>query len=167
MNYNPITKEILEELTGILGAKNVIVDEEKMENYSHDETPREYAHMPDVVITPKTTQEISQVVKLANRHLIPITPRGAGSGLSGGAIPSLGGIVLSVEKMNKVIEVDYDNMMIVVEPGLVTNEINAIVDERGLFYAGYPMSLLTCYIGGNIAENAGGGKAIKYGVTGR
>ncbi|SHJ36710.1 glycolate oxidase [Dethiosulfatibacter aminovorans DSM 17477] len=167
MNYNPITKEILEELTGILGAKNVIVDKEKMENYSHDETPKEYAHMPDVVITPRTAEEISEVVKLANRHLIPITPRGAGSGLSGGAIPTFGGILLSIEKMNKVIEVDYDNMMIVVEPGLVTNEINAIVDERGLFYAGYPMSLLTCYIGGNIAENAGGGKAIKYGVTGR
>jgi glycolate oxidase len=123
--------------------------------------------MPEVVITPTTTEQISEVMKLANKHLIPVTPRGAGSGLSGGAIPTFGGILLSVEKMNKVIEIDYDNMMIVVEPGLVTNEINGLVEDKGLFFAGYPMSLLTCYIGGNIAENAGGGKAIKYGVTGQ
>jgi glycolate oxidase len=167
MKYNPITKDILEELIEILGDKNVIVDEEKMENYSHDETSEEYAHMPEVVITPKSAEQISKVMKLANKHLVPVTPRGAGSGLSGGAIPVFGGILLSIEKMNRVLEVDYDNMMIVVEPGLVTNEINGIVDEKGLFFAGYPMSLLTCYIGGNIAENAGGGKAIKYGVTGR
>ena len=167
MKYNPITKDILEELIDILGAKNVIVDEEKMENYSHDETSEEYSHMPEVVITPKNAEQISKVMKLANKHLVPVTPRGAGSGLSGGAIPVFGGILLSIEKMNRVLEVDYDNMMIVVEPGLVTSEINGIVDEKGLFYAGYPMSLLTCYIGGNIAENAGGGKAIKYGVTGR
>jgi glycolate oxidase len=167
MNYNPLTEEIVKELESILGAKNVILDKEKMENYSHDETPEEYAHMPEVVITPTTTEQISEVMKLANKHLIPVTPRGAGSGLSGGAIPTFGGILLSVEKMNKVIEIDYDNMMIVVEPGLVTNEINGLVEDKGLFFAGYPMSLLTCYIGGNIAENAGGGKAIKYGVTGQ
>lgn len=167
MNYNPLTEEIVKELESILGAKNVILDKEKMENYSHDETPEEYAHMPEVVITPTTSEQISEVMKLANKHLIPVTPRGAGSGLSGGAIPTFGGILLSVEKMNKVIEIDYDNMMIVVEPGLVTNEINGLVEDKGLFFAGYPMSLLTCYIGGNIAENAGGGKAIKYGVTGQ
>src|SRR6056297_143025 len=167
MNYNPLTEEIVKQLQGILGNKNVILDEEKMENYSHDETPEEYAHMPDVVITPTTTEQIAEVMKLANKNLIPVTPRGAGSGLSGGAIPSFGGILLSVEKMNKVLEIDYDNMMIVVEPGLVTNEINGLVEDKGLFFAGYPMSLLTCYIGGNIAENAGGGKAIKYGVTGQ
>jgi len=167
MNYNPLTEDIVKELESILGSKNVILDEEKMENYSHDETPEEYAHMPEVVITPTSAEQISEVMKLANKHLIPVTPRGAGSGLSGGAIPSFGGILLSVEKMNKVLEIDYDNMMIVVEPGLVTNEINGLVEDKGLFFAGYPMSLLTCYIGGNIAENAGGGKAIKYGVTGQ
>ncbi|MDW7668592.1 MAG: FAD-linked oxidase C-terminal domain-containing protein [Bacillota bacterium] len=167
MNYNPLTEELVKELESILGSKNVIIDKEKMENYSHDETPEEYAHMPDVVITPTTAQQIAEVMKLANKHLIPVTPRGAGSGLSGGAIPTFGGILLSVEKMNKVLEIDYDNMMIVVEPGLVTNEINGLVEDKGLFFAGYPMSLLTCYIGGNIAENAGGGKAIKYGVTGQ
>lgn len=166
--YNPVTKEIISELVQIVGEKNVITDEEKMEPYSYDETPKDqYAHMPEVVVTPHTAEEIAKIVKLANRELIPITPRGAGSGLSGGAIPIFGGIVISVEKMNRILEIDYKNMMVVVEPGVVTNDINEILAEKGLFYAGYPMSVETCFIGGNIAENAGGGKAVKYGVTGR
>ena len=168
MKYNPVTRETIDELIEITGKKNVITNKEKMEAYSHDETSAEqYGHMPEVVLTPETTEEIAKIVKLANRDLIPITPRGAGSGLSGGAIPEFGGIVLSVEKMNRIIEIDYNNMMIVLEPGVVTNEVNEQVAEKGLFFAGYPMSVETCYIGGNIAENAGGGKAIKYGVTGR
>ena len=139
-----------------------------MEPYSYDETPKDkYAHMPEVVVTPRTAEEIACIVKFANKELIPVTPRGAGSGLSGGAIPIYGGIVISVAKMNKILEVDDKNIMIVVEPGVVTNDINEILAEKGLFYAGYPMSVETCFIGGNIAENAGGGKAIKYGVTGR
>jgi len=168
MKYNPVTTEIIDELVEIVGRKNVISDKEKIETYSHDETPVEqYGHMPEVVITPKTTEEIAKIVKLANRELIPITPRGAGSGLSGGAIPVFGGIVVSVEKMNRVLEIDYNNMMMVLEPGVVTNDVNEEIIEHGLFFAGYPMSVETCYIGGNVAENAGGGKAIKYGVTGR
>jgi glycolate oxidase len=99
--------------------------------------------------------------------MIPVTPRGAGSGLSGGAVPVYGGIVLSLERMNRILEVDLANLVAVVEPGVVTSEINVAVREHGLFYAGYPMSLETCFIGGNVAENAGGGRAIKYGVTGR
>jgi len=168
MKYNMVTKKIIDELISIVGKKNVLVDIEKMESYSHDETPQEqYAHMPEAVVTPSTAVEISEIVKLANRELIPITPRGAGSGLSGGAIPVFGGILLSVEKMNRILEVDYANMMVTVEPGVITSEINPPLAEHGLFYAGYPMSLETCFIGGNIAENAGGGKAVKYGVTGR
>jgi len=168
MKYNPVTKEIIDELIDIIGKKNVISDKEKIESYSHDETPVEqYGHMPEVVVTPKTTEEIAKIVKLANRELIPIAPRGAGSGLSGGAIPVFGGIVISVEKMNRVLEIDYNNMMMVLEPGVVTNDVNEEIAEHGLFFAGYPMSVETCYIGGNVAENAGGGKAVKYGVTGR
>lgn len=139
-----------------------------MSPYSHDETPADqYGVMPGVVVTPTTTEQVAELVKLANRRMIPVTPRGAGSGLSGGAIPIYGGMLLSVEKMNKVLEIDYANMMIVVEPGLVTNEINGLVSDHGLFFAGYPMSLESCFVGGNIAENAGGGKAVKYGVTGQ
>ncbi len=168
MKYGKITPDIVKELEGIVGARNVIQDEDAMLPYSHDETPADqYGVMPGVVITPTSTQQVAALVKLANKHLIPITPRGAGSGLSGGAIPIFGGILLSLEKMNKVLEIDYANMMIVVEPGLVTNEINSLVEENGLFFAGYPMSLESCFVGGNIAENAGGGKAIKYGVTGQ
>jgi glycolate oxidase len=106
-------------------------------------------------------------MKLANRERVPVTPRGAGSGLSGGAVPLFGGIVLLCDRMNEILEVDTENMMAVVEPGVVTADINERLKDLGLFYAGYPMSLETCYIGGNVAENAGGGKAVKYGVTNR
>jgi glycolate oxidase len=167
-NYSRVTKNIVDELIRIIGDRFVITDTEKLEPYSHDEVAeKEYASMPEVVVKPKTAQEIAEIVKLANRELIPITPRAAGSGLSGGAVPVFGGIVLSVERMNQIIEVDEDNMMVVVEPGVITNEINNAVADKGLLYAGYPMSVETCFIGGNIAENAGGGKAIKYGVTER
>jgi glycolate oxidase len=166
--YAPVTTAVLEELRKIVGEKNVLVDEEKIESYSHDETDtQEYGHMPEVVVLATTTEQVAAIVKLANREHIPITPRGAGSGLSGGSIPQFGGIMISLEKMNKLIELDQDNMVAVVEAGMVTNDLAIYVQERGLFYAGYPMSLQTCVIGGNIAENAGGGKAVKYGVTGR
>ena len=166
--YSPVTEEIVEELIGILGERSVVVDAEKMAPYSHDEVPGdEYAHAPEVVVKPRTARQVAQVVKLANRDRIPVTPRGAGSGLSGGAVPVCGGIVLSTELMNKIIEIDERNMVAVVEPGVVTNDINERIRDLGLFYAGYPMSVETCFIGGNVAENAGGGKAIKYGVTER
>ncbi len=166
--YNKVDRDVLARLTAIVGEQYVVADEEKMEPYSHDEVAeKDYAHMPEVVVKPATAQEIAAIMKLANEKLIPVTPRGAGSGLSGGAVPQYGGILLSVERMNAIIEIDTKNMMVVVEPGVVTNEINEKVQEHGLFFAGYPMSLETCYVGGNIAENAGGGKAIKYGVTER
>jgi len=166
--YAPVTGSLVEELKGIVGAKNVLVDADKMETYSHDETDAcEYGHMPEVVVLPVTTEQVAGVVKLANRERIPITPRGAGSGLSGGAIPRFGGILVSLERMNRLLELDADNMVAVVEAGMITNDLALAVQERGLFFAGYPMSLQTCVIGGNIAENAGGGKAVKYGVTGR
>ena len=168
MKYNMVTEEILNKLIEIVGSKNVLADKEKIETYSHDETPKEqYACMPEVVVIPKTAEEITEIVKIANKKLIPITPRGAGSGLSGGSIPVFGGIVISLEKMNKILEIDYSNMMMVLEPGVVTNDINEVIAEKGLFYAGYPMSVETCFIGGNVAENAGGGRAVKYGVTSR
>ncbi|GHT57495.1 FAD-binding protein [Spirochaetia bacterium] len=160
--------ELVKELQAILGEGAVIFNEEKMEAYSHDETDAAlYGSMPAVVILPSTAEEIAAVVKLANREGIPITPRGAGSGLSGGAIPLKGGICISLERMNRLLEIDRENMVVVVEAGMVTNDLAQAVQAEGLFFAGYPMSLQTCFIGGNIAENAGGGKAVKYGVTGR
>jgi len=167
--YNKLTNEIVEELKKIVGTNNVIYDDpDALEAYSHDEVAeKHYAHMPEAVVKPSSAEEIARIMKLANKYKIPITPRGAGSGLSGGAVPVYGGIVLSVERMNRILEIDKENLVVVVEPGVVTNEINNAVKEYGLFYAGYPMSVETCYIGGNVAENAGGGRAVKYGVTGR
>lgn len=168
-NYNRITQEILEEIIRIVGEPNVIFDDyDKLEPYSHDEVADEiYSSMPEVVVKPSSADQISSIMKLANQKMIPVTPRGAGSGLSGGAVPVFGGILLSLEKMNNILEVDLENLVVTVEPGVVTNEINERVKEHGLFFAGYPMSVEACFIGGNVAENAGGGKAVKYGVTGR
>jgi glycolate oxidase len=167
-NYNKVGKAILEELAGIVGGGAVLHDGEKLEAYSHDETDAgEYGHLPEAAAFPRTAEQVAALVKLANRERIPITPRGAGSGLSGGAIPAAGGIVVSLERMNRLLEIDRENMAAVVEAGMITNDFAQAVQEQGLFFAGYPMSLQTCMIGGNIAENAGGGKAVKYGVTGR
>jgi len=167
--YNSVTSDIVEQLKKSVGEKFVISDDlEKLEAHSHDEVAEKgYAHMPEAVVRPDNAEQIAEIMKLANRKNIPVTPRGAGSGLSGGAVPIYGGIVLLVDRMNRILEIDHDNMMIVAEPGVVTNEINELIKDDGLFYAGYPMSLETCFLGGNVAENAGGGKAVKYGVTGR
>jgi glycolate oxidase len=168
MNYARVTPGIVAELRAIVGGKSVWIDDERLETYAHDETSiAEYAHAPEAVVLPTTTEQVAAIVQLANRERIPITPRGAGSGLSGGAIPIFGGILISLERMDKLIDLDLDNMTITVEAGMVTNDLAHLVAEHGLFFAGYPMSVETCQIGGNIAENAGGGKAVKYGVTGR
>jgi glycolate oxidase len=168
-NYNAVTDDIVLQLENIVGRKNVIfAAQEKMEPYSHDETHgHEYSSFPEVVVQANSASEISAIMKLANEARIPVTPRGAGSGLSGGAVPVMGGILLSLERMNRILEVDRENLVAVVEPGVITNDLNNRVQQEGLFFAGYPMSLETCFVGGNVAENAGGGRAVKYGVTGR
>ncbi len=168
MRYNPVTGEILQEITRIVGEKNLLTGKEELGSYAHDETEGErYGNRPEVVVFPGSTEEVARLVKLANHRLIPVTPRGAGSGLSGGAIPLEGGMVISLARMNSILELDEENLMLVTEPGVITSDINRLAAEKGLFFAGYPMSRETCFIGGNIAENAGGGKAVKYGVTGR
>jgi len=168
-SYAPLTPSIIDELREIVGEAHLISDEPgAMEDYAHDEVAgEEHAHMPEAVVKPQTAEQISRILKLANRERIPVTPRGAGSGLSCGAVPVYGGIVLSLERMNRILEIDRESMVAVVEPGVVTNDINDAIEEHGLFYAGYPMSVELCFVGGNVAENAGGGRAIKYGVTGR
>jgi len=167
--YSPLTPDLADELRAIVGADHLIYDApDRMQDYAHDEVadPR-YAHMPEAVVKPESADQIAAIMRLANRERVPVTPRGAGSGLSGGAVPVYGGILLSLERMNRILEIDRQNLVVVVEPGVVTNDINAALQEFGLFYAGYPMSVETCFIGGNVAENAGGGRAIKYGVTGQ
>ncbi len=169
--YNPVDVEIIEELISIVGDKNVIDSgEDRLDQYAYDEgyksNPAEH-RKPEVVVMVDSKEEVAAIMKLANREMIPVTPRGAGSGLTGGAVPVHGGIVIAFEKMNRIVELDKNNLMVTVEPGVITNELNRMIAQEGLFFAGYPMSAETCFIGGNVAENAGGGRAVKYGVTSR
>ena len=166
MNINRVTNAVIEELKNIAGTRNVIIDEEQLYNYSYDEaTDLKWRHLPELVVKPENTSQVSQILQVANREKIPVTPRGAGTGLAAGAVPFQGGIILSLEKMNKILEVDLDNMFMVVEPGVTTAEVQKCAQEAGLLYAGDPCSADSSFIGGNIATNAGGNKAIKYGVT--
>lgn len=164
--YNPVTPAILAELKNIVGEKFAFSDPEKSEAYSHDETPdAKYACLPEAVVLPRTTEEVSRIVKLANRERIPIVPRGAGTGLACGANPVRGGIVLSMERFNQILEVNATTMYMVVEAGVRTEEVQKAAKAAGLLYAGDPCSGDSCFIGGNIATNAGGNRAVKYGTT--
>ncbi len=163
-----MNESLVKEFERIVGEKNLIYGErEALESYSRDESGKFYSSLPEIVLKPLSASQISEILKIANRERIPVTPRGAGSGLSGGCIPIYGGIVLSLERMNRLIEIDKRNMVAVVEPGMITNDLCKIVEKEGLFYAGYPMSVEISFIGGNVATNAGGGKVIKYGNTGK
>ena len=122
-------------------------------------------YLPDVVLKPATTEEVSAILKICNQHKIPVTPRGGGTGLSGGALPHLGGVLLSVERMNRIVHIDERNLQVVTQPGVITEVLQNAVKERGLFYPPDPSSRGTCFIGGNIAENSGGPRAVKYGVV--
>ena len=141
-----------------------MIEEDRIEPYSHDKVIGLKAD-PEVVVKVINAEQISELFQLAQREKIPITPRGAGYGLSGGAVPVQGGIVLSVEKMNRILEIDKNNLMVTVEPGVITGDIHRAVEAEGLFYPPDPASLDSCTIGGNIAEDAGGPRAVKYGVT--
>lgn len=168
LEYGKLTQEVTEKLTAAVGAAHIWLSEEKRESVSRDETTALRAderYMPEAVVAPASAEEVSAIFKIADQYRIPVTPRGGGTGLSGGALPIFGGIVITDERLNKIIEIDEENMVCVTEPGVITSEIGAAAAERGLAYTGYPMSVLSCHIGGNIAENAGGGNAVKYGVT--
>ncbi|GAB6157164.1 FAD-binding oxidoreductase [Desulfotomaculum varum] len=168
MQYNKVSDKIIEELKAIVGAANVITEHDKLEMYARDEVSDQlWEKMPEVVVKPESAVQVSEIVKLANRELVPITPRGGGTGLAAGAVPMIGGIVLSLEKMNQILEVDTENLFMVVEPGVTTGEVQKTAREHGLLYAGDPCSADSSFIGGNVATNAGGNKAVKYGVTTR
>ncbi|MBN8701356.1 MAG: FAD-binding protein [Chitinophagales bacterium] len=148
----------------ITGEQFVFTDAESLDKYAHDET--ENLHfLPGVVIKPRTAEEISAIMRICNEHHIPVTPRGAGTGLSGGALPHRGGVLLSMERMNSILEIDERNLQVTTEPGVITEVLQNAVKEKGLFYPPDPSSRGSCFIGGNIAENSGGPKAVKYGVV--
>jgi glycolate oxidase len=156
--------EIIEQFKSIVGESFVLFDDETLDRYAHDETENLY-YLPDVVIRPRTTEEISAIMKICNAKKIPVTPRGAGTGLSGGALAHLGGVVLSTERMNSILEIDERNLQVTSEPGVITEVLQTTVKEKGLFYPPDPASRGSCFIGGNISENSGGPKAVKYGVV--
>jgi glycolate oxidase len=162
--YKRITPAVLAELRDALGAGAVHTDEDALERASADET-EDLSFLPEVVVTPADTAGVSAVMRIASRHRIPVTPRGAGTGLSGGALPVMGGISLSTARLNGIIEIDRGNLMAVVEPGVITQVFQEAVEAVGLFYPPDPASRGSCFLGGNLAECSGGPRAVKYGVT--
>lgn len=162
--FNKVTPEIIAELKTIMGDEWVFIDADSIQNYSHDYT-EDFSFPPEVIIKPANTQEISQILKLANEYKIPVVPRGGGTGLSGGALPIFGGICLSMERFKSIIEIDEANFQAVVEPGVITQIFQEECEKRNLFYPPDPASRGSCFLGGNLAESSGGPKAVKYGVT--
>jgi glycolate oxidase len=158
------TETIITQFEEIVGKEFVILDEETKKAYGHDET-EDYLFMPEVVLKPGAPEEISQILKICNEHHIPVTPRGGGTGLSGGALPVHHGVVISMERFNKILIIDTLNLQATVEPGVITEVFQNAVKEVGLFYPPDPASRGSCFLGGNLAENSGGPKAVKYGVT--
>ncbi|MDR3333162.1 MAG: FAD-binding oxidoreductase [Synergistaceae bacterium] len=164
--FGHITEEIIGELKRVVGDRYVLSNDDSRRAYARDKAPRIWDRAADAVVLPGSVDEVCAVIAVANRERIPVVPRGAGSGLSGGCVPILGGMTLSLERMNAILEYDGENRTITVEAGVLTNDINVYLEETPFYYAGFPMSIQDCMIGGNIATNAGGGKAVKYGVTG-
>lgn len=155
---------ILSEIKKIVGENYVFTDQETLNNYGHDET-EDLSFPPHIVVKPANAFEIAEIIKLANEFKIPTTPIGGKTGLSGGALSVYGGIALSTERLNKIIDIDEKNVQVITEPAVITQILREAVANKGLFYPVDPSSLGSCFIGGNIAENSGGARAVKYGVT--
>lgn len=159
----PVPKNVKKALRESIGSYNVLDDEVNRTLYSYDATRLSFP--PDVVVIPEKEEDVQKVVKICYENGVPITPRGAGSGYTGGSIPVKGGVLISFEKMDKILWIDEDNAVAKVQPGVVTYKIQQEVEKRGLFYPPDPASYKFCTIGGNVAENAGGPRCVKYGVT--
>lgn len=155
--------EVVRELSALLGASNVLFTPYDLMLYEYDASIDR--SMPDIVVLPATTEEVAEVVKIAARHNLPVVPRGAGTGLSGGAVPVYGGIVMAFARMNRILEVDYENLRAVVQPGLVNLHLSNALNPSGFYYVPDPSSQRSCTIGGNVGENAGGPHTLIYGVT--
>jgi glycolate oxidase len=159
-----ITSELLQNLNQIVGQSFVFSDQETLNSYGHDET-EDFVFPPSVLVKPANEKEISEILKIANQHQIPVTAIGARTGLSGGSLCIKKGIGLSMERFNKILNIDEQNLQVIVEPAVITQVLREAVAEKGLFYPPDPSSQGSCWIGGNVAENAGGARAVKYGVT--
>lgn len=164
MNFARVTPGIVEELRAAIGPDGVITDEETLKPFASDYT-EDLVFMPEVAVLPRTTEDVQALMRIASKYNVPVTPRAGGTGLSGGALPVLGGILLSCHRMNRILEIDRENLIGVVEPGVITQVFQEEVEKFGLFYPPDPASRGSCTLGGNVAENAGGPRAVKYGVT--
>ena len=163
MTYNKITTAILNQIIAIVGQEYVLTTHDEMIGYDHDET-EDLSYYPEVVAKPSTPEQVSALMKLCNEHLIPVTPRGAGTGLSGGALPVMGGVLIAMERFNKILVVDEQNLQATVEPGVITEEFINHVAEKGLLYPIDPASKGSCFIGGNVSHGSGGPRVVKYGT---
>ncbi|MEW6624426.1 MAG: FAD-linked oxidase C-terminal domain-containing protein [Bacillota bacterium] len=158
-----MNRDIIAKIKAIVGSENVLETLEERICYSYDGTMQR--GIPALVVLPDNPQEIAEIMQLANKNEFPVFPRGAGTGLSGGSIPMEKGIALILSRMNRIKEISREDLLAVVEPGVITEHLHHAVEKEGLFYPPDPASLKTCTMGGNVAENAGGPRAFKYGVT--
>lgn len=156
-------KDIIKQITAIVGRENCTTRLEDLHCYSYDGTRKSF--LPSVVAFPDSSAQIAALMRLASAHLFPVVARGAGSGMTGGSLPVEGGMVVALSRLNRILEIDRDNQMAIIEPGVITGEFQQEVKKVGLFYPPDPASLKFCTMGGNAAECAGGPSAVKYGVT--
>ncbi len=162
MEYKILTGSDVDFFQNLIGKEQVLLSD--IEVYASDSTEK-LRFFPDVVLKPTSTKEVSEIVKYCNENLLPVTPRGAGTGLAGGSLPVKGGILLSLEKLNQIIEIDEKNFQVTVEAGVINYNLQQALGKKNLFYPPDPSSWQSSFIGGNISTNAGGPKAVKYGVT--
>lgn len=158
-----VTEEVIENLQKIVGRDSVITDKESLLCYSYDATRIEV--LPELLLRPKNAEEVASILKIANKEKIPVVPRGSGSGFAGASVPVTGGIVLSLQNMDRIIEINKDDSYAIVEPGVITKDLQKAAESEGLFYPPDPSSVNFCTIGGNISTGAGGARGIKYGTT--
>jgi len=162
--YNKLTSITLQALEDIAGKDYVSLDKEQLEKYGQDET-EDFLFYAEVVVKPQTVEQVAAIAALCNKHIVPLTVRGAGTGLSGGALPVKGGVLMSMEKFNRILHIDERNLQATVEPGVINYVFQEEVKKLGLFYPPDPASWGSCSLGGNIAHSSGGPRAVKYGTT--
>src|SRR6266404_2424598 len=156
-------EDLIGELKNIVGDRFVLVEKEDVIVYEQDGSI--FQVMPEIVVLPSDVEQVSKVVKLAKQADVPIVPRGSGTGLAGGAVPAEGGIVLSLARLNRILKIDLENRIAIVEPGVINQDVTKAVAKDGFFYAPDPSSQAACSIGGNVANNSGGPHTLAYGVT--
>lgn len=164
MPFTKIQPEHISFFSNLLCEKYVLTDNDNLDRCASDET-EDLHYLPEVVLQPVMVEEVSAIMKYCNERAIPVTPRGAGTGLSGGALPVHGGVVLDMKRFNKILNVDKRNFQVTTEPGVITQELQEHLKAEGLFYPPDPASKGSCFIGGNVSENSGGPRAVKYGVV--